>query len=71
MKSLETNDLRCLYPLLLDVLTELLEKDRLAHVVLTAECVIDAAKQQVPAWKDGTLFLTCITIFSRSNCTLE
>ena len=53
-----------LYPLLLDVLTELLEKDRLAHVVLTAECVIDAAKQQVPAWKDGTLFLTCITIFS-------
>ena len=53
-----------LYPLLLDVLTELLEKDRLAHVVLTAECVIDAAKQQVPAWKDGTLLLTCITIFS-------
>lgn len=53
-----------LYSLLLDVLTELLEKDRLAHVVFTAECVIDAAKQQVPAWKDGTLFLACITVFS-------
>ena len=47
-----------LYPLLLDVFTELLEEDCLAQVVLTAKCVIDATKQQVSAWKDGTHLLT-------------
>ena len=47
-----------LYPLLLDVFTELLEEDCLAQVVLTAKCVIDAAKQQISAWKDDTRFLT-------------
>ena len=47
-----------LYPFLLDVFTELLEEDCLAQVVLTAKCVIDAAKQQISAWKDDTQFLT-------------
>ena len=47
-----------LYPLLLDMFTELLKEDCLAQVVLTAKCVIDAAKQQISAWKDDTQFLT-------------